>query len=206
MFVQSRLPWNCDIENINAKDFSCRTAVVIGAGPIGFLACCLLRLYDIGVYVLERKEESNYRIKLLKSIGVKYIDIRKSNIGNLQDLTGNIDIMFEASGASELAINLIPQLGRNGVYVMSGIPRGELHATFDMNLLLRHIVRYNQAIIGTINGNRSHFINCLGDMEKIEEKFNKILSKAITARYKLSDHNRAIFDKNPDNIKVIFEM
>ena len=206
MFVQSRLPWSCDISDVNNKDFSCRTAVVIGAGPIGFLASCLLRLYDINVHVLERKDESNFRIKLLESIGANYIDIRKTNIKELQNLTGNIDIMFEASGASEIAINLIPQLGRNGVYVMTGIPRGELHATFDMNLLLRHIVRYNQAVIGTVNGNRNHFANSLKDMEHIEKRFNGILTKSITTKYKLSDYKEAIFDKNPDNIKVIFEM
>ena len=206
MFVQSRLPWNCNINDVNKKDLSCRTAVVIGAGPIGFLASCILRMHDIAVHVLERKDENNYRIKLLRSIGVNYIDIRKEDIKNLRNITGNIDIMFEASGASELAINLIPQVGRNGVYVMTGIPRGELHATFDMNLLLRHIVRYNQVILGTINGNRNHFISSLEDMEKAEKKFNGILTKSITTKYGISEYKKAIFDKNPDNIKVVFEM
>jgi threonine dehydrogenase-like Zn-dependent dehydrogenase len=193
------------LEDIDKNDLSCRTAVVIGAGPIGFLAACLLRFYDMDVHVLERKEEDNYRIKLLRGIGAKYIDIRKNEMARLKDITGNIDIMFEASGASELAINLIPQLGRNGIYVMTGIPRGELHATFDMNLLLRHIVRHNQAIIGTVNGNTNHFISALGHIEQIEKKFGNILSKSITARYKLEQYEEAIFGKNPNNIKVIFE-
>ena len=161
MFVQSRLPWTCDPTNKDSKDFSCRTAVVIGAGPIGFLATCLLRLNQINVHVLERKDEDNYRIKLLESIGAKYIDIRKVKLDEIPKITGNIDIIFEASGASELAINTIPHLGRNGVYIMTGIPRGELHATFDMNLMLRHIVRYNKIIIGTVNGNREHFVTGL---------------------------------------------
>ena len=206
MFVQGRLPWTCDSSNKDNKDFSCRTAVVIGARPIGFLAACLLRLQHIDVHVLERKEEDNYRIKLLKGIGAKYIDIRKIKLNELSKITGNVDVMFEASGASELAVGLIPHMGRNGVYVMTGIPRGELHYTIDTNLMLRHIVRYNQAIIGTVNGNRNHFINGIKEMEQIEKKFRGILSKAITARYKLDDYKKAVFDKNPDNVKVIFEI
>ncbi|MBI2660890.1 alcohol dehydrogenase catalytic domain-containing protein, partial [Candidatus Woesearchaeota archaeon] len=206
MFVQSRLPWTCDPTNANNKDFSCRTAVIIGAGPIGFLAACLLRLQHIDVYVLERKEEDNYRIKLLKGIGAKYMDIRKIKFDELSKITGNVDIMFEASGASELAVNMIPHMGRNGVYVMTGIPRGELHYTIDTNLMLRQIVRFNQAIIGTVNGNRNHFVNGLNEMEQIEKKFKGILSKSITARYRLDDYKKAIFDKNPDNVKVIFEI
>ena len=38
------------------------------------------------------------------------------------------------------------------------------------------------------------------------KKFKGILSKAITSRYKLDDYKKAIFDKNPDNVKVIFEI
>tara|TARA_Y100000310_G_scaffold342443_1_gene445731 strand:+ start:1933 stop:3042 length:1110 start_codon:yes stop_codon:yes gene_type:complete len=206
LFIQSRLPWTCDMNDVKKQDFTCRTAVVIGAGPIGFLATCLLKYYGMETYFMERKDESNFRIKQLQSIGAKYIDIRKNNMKDLTKITGNIDIMFEASGASEFALNLIPHIGRNGIYVLTGIPRGEFHATWDMNLMLRHIVRYNQTLLGILNGNRDHFDNSLRDIEQIDNKYNGILTKAITTKYKLEDYEKAIFDKDPNNIKVIFDM
>lgn len=207
--IQSRLPWACEHPNhsFDSKKWgACKTAFVIGAGPLGILATCLLRLADVNTYVLERKEEDHVKIKTIKKLGAKYIDIRKTNIKEAFEIAGDVNIIFEASGASEFAINMIPYMSRSSIYVMTGIPKGELKATFDAHAILRQIVRYNQVIVGTVNSNKKHFDMAIKDISQINKKFDNILDKIITHRFKLNQYKEYFNIQDTNQLKIVVDV
>ena len=207
--IQSRMPWACKHPNhsFDSKDWGgCKTAFVIGAGPLGILATSLLRLADVNTYVLERKEEEHIKIKTIKKLGAKYIDIRKVSIPEAFKIAGDVHIIFEASGASEFAINIIPYMSRSSIYVMTGIPKGELKATFDAHAILRQIVRYNQVIVGTVNSNKRHFEMAIKDIPEINKKFDNILDKIITHHFKLNQYEQYFNLQEPNQLKIVVDV
>ena len=207
--IQSRLPWACKHPNhsFDSKSWGgCKTAFVIGAGPLGILATCLLRLAGVNTYVLERKEEDHIKIRTIRKLGAKYIDIRKTSIKEAFEIAGNVNIIFEASGASEFAINMIPYMSRSSIYVMTGIPKGELKATFDAHAILRQIVRHNQVIVGTVNSNKKHFEMAIKDIPKINRKSSKILDNLITHRFKLIQYREYFNVQDTNQLKIVVDV
>lgn len=208
--VQQRVPNLCDHPTHEWHDKNwggCKKALVIGAGPIGFLATALLRLQDVEVYVLEVVPEESLKVQLIKEMGAHFVDGKTFTPEKIMEAIGHLDIIFEASGVSDLALQFIPLMSRNSVYVMTGIPRAEIKSTqIDANLLLRHIVRQNQVIIGSVNGDRAHFETGLKDIAEIENEFSNILSRAITHRLPIHDFQKGFALQDGDQIKVVFQI
>ncbi|MBI2426956.1 MAG: glucose 1-dehydrogenase [Candidatus Kerfeldbacteria bacterium] len=208
--VQMRVPNLCDHPQHEWHDKNwggCKRALVIGAGPIGFLATALLRLEQMEVYVLEIVPEDSLKVQLVKEMGAHFVDGNTFPPEKIVEAIGHVDIIFEASGVSDLALQFIPLMARNSVYVMTGIPRAEIKPTeVDANLLLRHIVRQNQVIIGSVNGNREHFERALIHMIRIEKTFHSILERAITHHFPLKDFEKGFYLKDPNQIKVVFQV
>ena len=210
--IQGRLPWACPHpgHGFAQEDWgACKTALIVGAGPLGLLATALFRLAGVSTYVAEVVPEESLKVRLAKKLGAHYIDVRDKAPKEIVDLcctAGNLDIIFEASGASQLALSLIPFMSRSSIYVMTGIPRGELRAEFDANEILRHIVRYNQVIVGSISSNRRHFEQALEDMGHLIQRFGPILAEVITHRFPLREYEKAFALQDPNQIKVVVEV
>ncbi len=210
--IQSRLPWTCSHpeHTFLAADWGrCKTALVVGAGPLGLLATALLRLSEIGTYVADIVPEDSPKVHLARQTGAIYIDARTKTPKEMVELcctTGNLDIIFEAAGAAATAVELIPHMSRSSIYVMTGIPRGDLVIQVDAAQLVRQIVRYNQVVVGSVNSNRSHFEMALKDMGKIDSRFNGMLGKMITHRFRLEDYQQAFALSDPKHIKTVIEV
>jgi threonine dehydrogenase-like Zn-dependent dehydrogenase len=207
--LQLRLPWlyiHRDHQLGAEKWGHDKIALVIGAGPIGLLGTALLRLGDAEAYVVEIVEAEHIKVQLIGELGAHYIDGREKAVEDIVTESGNPDIILEASGASKLALSLIPVLARNGVYIFTGIPRGQSEVRLDGNLILRQIVRYNHLIIGSLNSNREHFVAALQDLAKIRDNFGAVLDRVITHRYRLLDYKEAFQPKGTSELKVIFDM
>lgn len=209
--IQQRLPCICNKEDTHGVPEEwrfCKKALVFGTGPIGFLAALLLRLNNLETYFIGRRGLDNYRIKLFIEIGAKYINLKELNPDreiheSVKEITGPLDLIFEATAISQTTFNIIRALGKNGIAVLTGIPRESNFASIDTNLLLRQIVRFNQVIVGTVNSNRTHFEKSLADMDRINQKFGDILSRAITRRYHVDQFQEAFERKDPDDLKTV---
>jgi len=210
--IQSRLPWACEHPN---HDFlsdnwgMCKTALVVGAGPLGILATALLRLAHVNTFTSDIMPEDTPKAKLVNDTGAAYIDSRSKTPKELLDmcgLEGHLDIIFEASGAAVTALELIPHMSRSSIYVMTGIPRDETIMQLDGAQILRQIVRYNQVIVGSVNSNRSHFEKALDDIGKIDSRFLGMLSRMITHRYRLEDYEKAFGPRGPEHLKTVIEV
>jgi len=207
--IQSRLPWGCAHPNhkhIQDNWASCKGALVIGAGPLGFLIVCLMEMYGMDTYVAINRPEDNIRVKLMKEMGARYIDSRDGNQFEIAKQTGPLDIIIDASGASRVALDLINILDRNGIYVLTGIPREVSEVCLDGDALVRQLVRYNQVVVGSINSNRIHFETAIKHLAEIRERHSLVLEKMITDFYPLEDYKEAFERRNQDQFKAVFDL
>ncbi|VVC04007.1 Glucose 1-dehydrogenase [Candidatus Burarchaeum australiense] len=208
--VQSRIPPACGHASHKwTRDHwgECKTALVIGAGTLGCLTAALLRMNGVTTFATSRTPEDSFKVRMLRKLGCDYMRVDEIGAGIEKVVEQcqrdrHLDIIIEAAGASELALSIIPYMSRSSVYVLTGIPRGEQLATMDTNKLLRHIVRYNQAIVGSVNSNRTHFEMAIDDIQGINNKFNNILDEFITNRFKLSEYKQAFSFESKDSIKI----
>lgn len=145
----------------------------------------------------------------MKHLGASYIDssgrtaeeiVRRCALGD------NLNIVIEASGAAETALQLISHLSRSSIYVMTGIPREGLLTQVDAAEIVRETVRKNQVIVGSVNSNRTHFEMALRDISAIDARFDGMLKEMITHRYRLDDFRRAFDERGPTHIKTAIEV
>jgi threonine dehydrogenase-like Zn-dependent dehydrogenase len=211
--IQSRMPWACEHPQHSfdtANWGKCKTALVVGAGPLGILATAILRLADVYTYVVDIVTEDSPKVHLVKHMGANYIDGRDKNPKELVEFcctpTGNLDIVFEASGAAVTAVELINYMSRSSIYVMTGIPRQEIRTELDAAQLVRQIVRNNQVVVGSVNSNRSHFEMALKDIPQIEKRFGGMLKEMITHRFGLADCEQIFEPRDPKHIKTVIDM
>jgi len=207
--IQSRLPWACHHpdHDFNSPDWGgCKTALVVGAGPLGLLAVALLRLAGVNTVVTDILPEDNIKASLAGYLGATYVDGSTRTPKELVEscgVTGHLDIIFEASGAATTALELINYMSRSSIYVMTGIPRAELDMELDAAQVVRQIVRYNQVIVGSVNSNRRHFEQAVSDLEEIKKTYPELPQKMFTNRYRLEEFEQAFGPKGPENIKTM---
>lgn len=209
-FIQRRVPFSCPHPDHGWDTDGwggCKKGIVIGAGPLGFLATAVLAYYGMELYNVEIVNQDNIKVQFIKELGARYIDGKAFTPQQVAKGIDRIDLIFEASGASKLALDFIPVMSRNAIYLMTGVPRvSGQNEEFDADLLLRQIVRQNQVIIGSVNGNRTHFEKAVAMMQKIEAKYNNILSRAITHRFPLKDYQKAFDLRDQNQLKVVLEI
>ncbi|MEK7280779.1 MAG: glucose 1-dehydrogenase [Chloroflexota bacterium] len=207
--LQLRVPWLCEHAEHNYGSEAwghCKQALVIGAGPLGLLGIALLRLAQVDTWVVEVASPEHKKVQLLKELGAHHVDAREKTPLVITEEVGSPDFILEASGASDVAFNLLPTLARNGVYILTGIPRGISQVCLDGNLTLRQLVRYNQLIVGIINSNREHYVAALHDLASLKQTFGPIMDSFISHRFRLLDYEEAFNFESKDQVKVIFDL
>ncbi len=210
--IQSRMPWSCSVPQTTAlaqQWGGCKIALVVGAGPLGLIAVALLRLAGVSVFAADIVPEDHLKVNLLHRLGAGYLDARSKTPAELVDLGGTeeyLDVIFEASGAADTALELIKYMARSSIYIMTGIPRQETVMQVDAAHLVRQIVHGNQVLAGSVNSNRSHFEMALHDIGIINSSFNGILSDMLTERIQLKDYAQVFSPKGPNHIKTVVEI
>ncbi len=210
--IQSRFPWACahpEHSFLSENWGWCKVALVVGAGPLGLLATALLRLAGVNVFTSDLVSADSPKARLVQQMGASYINNRGVKPKELVEhycAAGNLDIIFEASGAADTALELINCMSRSSIYVMTGIPRGDLIMQVDAAQLVRQLVRQNQVLVGSVNSNRRHFEMALRDLEKINSRFDGVLAEMITHRFRLDDYQQAFSLSDPGHIKTVIEV
>ncbi len=201
--VQQRLPWNCPEEEGKPKHH-CRTALVLGAGPVGLLGAMTLRVAGFQTYVYSRGAAPNAASALCDQIGAKYISSRDSNAAQLAATIGNIDLVYEAVGAAQFSFDVLEVLGINGVFVFTGLPTLGTPATADLPLLMRNLVLKNQAVVGTVNAGEDAFHNAISNLGEFYKRWPAAVDALITGRFSLEDFTQPINSRS--GIKNVIEV
>jgi glucose 1-dehydrogenase len=180
--VQQRLPWGCPV--VPGKSAAhCHRAVVLGAGPVGLLGAMALVNYDFETYVYSRGPAPNLKSQLLEAIGAHYIASEKISPETLPQHLGNIDLVYEATGASSLAFEIMKYLGSNGIFIFTGVPGRKAPIQVDTDLIMRNLVLKNQVVFGTVNAARETFEAAIRDIGVFVKRWPEATRSLITGRF-----------------------
>jgi threonine dehydrogenase-like Zn-dependent dehydrogenase len=196
--IQKRLPWG-----VNTTEHPHR-AVVLGAGPVGLLGAMTLRHAGFAVTVYSRNREPDPSVEIAKAIGAKYISSQDRSIEQMATDVGNIDLVYEATGASQLAFDVMAVLGTNGLFILTGVPGKHGPVSIDTDRIMRNMVLKNQCVLGTVNAGKDAFQNAVADLTSFYAKWPDAVKNLITGHFPLEKFADPIHDQK--GIKNVVEI
>lgn len=174
--IQQRLPW------AEAGKDSHR-AVVLGGGPVGLLGAMKLVREGFDTTVYSRTPAASDLQDLVTAFGAKFVHADAANPAQLAEIVGNIDVVYEAVGASSLAFEVMPYLGTNGVFIFTGVPGRKGPISVDTDTIMRDYVLKNQVIFGTVNASFQSFADSIADLGVFLERWPAAVRSLITGRF-----------------------
>lgn len=186
--VQNRLPWTCPIKSAAmGMEHQCHRAVVLGAGPVGLLGAMAMRAagFETWVYSREATGGGNKKADICDMIGATYVSSQETPVAQLAEMVGNIDLVYEAVGASSLAFDVLAMLGVNGVFIMTGVPGRKEPIRVDTDLIMRNMVLKNQVLFGTVNAGRDAFEAALKDLGVFMQRWPDAVRALFTNRLRV---------------------
>ena len=202
--IQQRLPWGCPIVPGKAQAH-CHKAVVLGAGPVGLLGAMALVNADFDTYVYAREPAPNPKAAVLELIGAKYQSAETQSLEAFAADVGNIDLVYEATGASRLAFDMIQHLGINGIFIFTGVPGRKAPVQVDTDLMMRNLVLKNQVVFGTVNAGRETFEASIRDLQIFKNSWPQAVKSLITGRFPMEAHRDLLVGK-PAGIKNVIQL
>jgi glucose 1-dehydrogenase len=182
-----------------------KKALIAGIGPIGLMAAFALRLRGATVIGMDIVDQSSLRPRILKQIGGHYVDGRKVRVTDLDDVCGESDFIFEATGIAKLQIQLLDALAINGIYVATGIPGGNRPLTIEASTLLRQLVLKNQVLLGSVNASIDHYEMAVENLQACLQKWPDAIKAVITEKIPYQHYDKALHFHSADEIKIVVE-
>ncbi len=182
-----------------------KKVLVAGLGPIGLLACLVLRLKGATLFGLDIISPDSPRAKILTAIGGTYINDRTITPEKFRKDHPDLSLIFDAAGIAKLDFDLIDLLGINGVFVLTGVPGDQRLVSVDGAKLMRQMVLRNQVMLGSVNESIHHFELGIKDLQSAFHKWPGVVEKLITQRYPYTDFQKALTTHTADEIKVVIE-
>ncbi|MGI0054767.1 MAG: glucose 1-dehydrogenase [Thermoplasmata archaeon] len=180
------------------------SALVTGTGAIGTLASLALAVRGFEVTAIDRHGEATPAARLLARAGVRHVDT-SAGLGALGD--ARFDLVIEASGAISIDFQLADLLLPNGVLVLTGIPDASAPPiSVAAGPLLRRMVLANQAMVGSVNANRTHFETGRGDLLAFEARWPGLASELISARHPLAEAPKVLAEHVGGAVKIVLEV
>ena len=192
--VQQRLPWACPLEPGKPAAY-CHHAVVLGAGPVGLLGAMVLANEGFQTFVYSQEPKPGAKSDLVELIGATYVSGTDTSLEHLAALVGNIDLVYEATGAASVSFQLMELLGTNGVFIFTGVPGRKAPIELDADLIMRNLVLKNQVVYGTVNANREAFESAISDLATFTKKWPQAVRTLITKRYSMEQHRDLLLGK-----------
>ena len=183
--IQQRLPW----------DGYTHRALVLGAGPVGLLGAMALIQAGYDTYVYSGEAASNPKADIAAAIGAKYFSSQVDPIAKVAAEIGNIDLIYEATGASQFAFQVLPFLGANGIFVLTGVPGKNQDVDLDTGLIMKNLVLKNQIVLGTVNAALDAFQAAIRDLAAFHQRWPAAVRALITGRYPIEAFADLVFGK-----------
>jgi len=193
--IQQRLPWGCPSSPAKPQGY-CHRALVLGAGPVGLLGMMALVNAGFETWIYSREPEPNPRASLAAAVGARYVSSQSQSVEELAAAVGNIDVVYEATGASQIAFELLKALGTDAVFCFTGVPRHGEPISIDTDSLMRNLVLKNQVILGTVNAGQDAFEAAIRDLAVFYKRLPDAVRALITKRYPIDHFQEPIFEKS----------
>jgi len=190
--VQDRMKWEPKI------------AMITGTGILGLITAVILKLRGLDVICVDRSD-GEYKEKLFSELGVTHINSRKINLHDIPTRVGKqVDMIFEMTGNSSVALHAIMVAGTNGVVVLASITGGDKSIMICSDCFNQGLVLGNKTVVGTVNAHRKDFEQGICDLLAAEKRWPGLVAKLITARYPPERIIEAVSAMD-ENIKVLIE-
>jgi threonine dehydrogenase-like Zn-dependent dehydrogenase len=199
--VQRRLPWACDPATGRATD-ACHRAVVLGAGPVALLGAMALATRGFEVSAYSREPASHPKAAAVQALGGRYVSTEETSVEELAEQIGNIDLVYEATGAASVSFELLKVLGTNGVFVFTGVPGRKAAIEIDAGTIMRNLVLKNQIVFGTVNASRDAFEQAIVDLAEFERRWPHVVRGLITGRHPVQAY-RDVLVGPPQGVKDV---
>ena len=198
--VQSRLPWQAANPQLPGAG---KTAVVLGAGPVGILGAMALLVRGFQTYVYSRSAAPNPKSQLVDSVGAKYISSETVPLEKFAAEVGNVDLVYEAVGVARISFDVLKILGLNGVFIFTGIPPHKPAIPITADSLMRDMVLKNQVALGTVNADGPAFASAISDLAIFKQRWPTALQSVVSARHPMEAYRDLLLGKNSGIKNVI---
>jgi len=193
LFVQRRMVWNCE-----DSSFECRTAFVVGTGPIGTFFSLLLRTLGFDVYILNKRDASPTEEYIAEKIGATFVDTEKES-----DKLPPTDLIVDTSGVPSAFIPLMKKMKHNSALILFGTIEGErAEITSD---LVTEIVEKNIIIMGSVNASKRDFQEALNYLSIWKYRYGDVLSRMITSMVSVEEAPKVLMSKPKGEIKTVIK-
>jgi threonine dehydrogenase-like Zn-dependent dehydrogenase len=199
--VQRRLPWDCP-DDPGKPPAHCRRAVVLGAGPVGILGAMALKVEGFDVCVYSRSANHAEKNDIVSAIGGQYIASETHSTEQMAKIVGPIDVVYEATGASSVAFDVLKHLGANAVFVFTGVPGRNGPIPVDTDDIMRNMVLNNQLVLGSVNAPPQAFQSAIHHLGIFAQRWPETLRSVITGRFPL-EHALDALKSQPGGVKNV---
>lgn len=199
--VQRRLPWDCP-DDPGKASAHCRRAVVLGAGPVGILGAMALKVEGFEVSVYSRSPNHENGNPILDAIGIPYIAAETHSTADMAKMVGQIDLVYEATGASSVAFDVLKHLGPNAVFIFTGVPGSKGPIPVDTDQIMRNMVLNNQLVLGSVNTPPQSFQSAIQHLGVFAQRWPDALRSMISARFPLEKAVEAL-ENQPSGVKNV---
>jgi threonine dehydrogenase-like Zn-dependent dehydrogenase len=169
-----------------------RRAIVLGIGAIGVLSVALLRLAGVETWAYARRSSETERAELIRRTGAEYISAEELGLSALAEQIGGPDLILEAAGSAELAVQAIRALGPNGVLCLRGISPRSDQLSIPADLLTGETVIKNKAIIGSTNAAPVDWQQGIEDLARIRQQWRDLLDRVVGLSVEPEDFAEAL--------------
>jgi glucose 1-dehydrogenase len=90
---------------------------------------------------------------------------------------------------------VLKHLGWNGIYVFTGVPRGEKPVEFDTERTMHNLVLKNQAVVGVVNAGPQAFDRAVHDIGVFAARWPQAVRAMITGRYPIEGFHDLVMGK-----------
>ena len=178
--VQRRFPWTAAGTAEGAAHG--QKALVLGAGPVGLLGAMALLARGFATWVYSRGRQGSANARWVESVGASYVSSGEASLEALAKRVGDVDLIYEATGAAGESFRALEVLGVNGVFVFTGIPGRRGPIEIDADVIMRNLVLKNQLVFGTVNAGADAFEAAVADLERFHARWPRALRALITGR------------------------
>jgi len=158
-------------------------ALVLGAGAVGGLTTLLLRLEGVEVQVASLEPRS----ELVEALGASYVSLADVDVSEL----GTFDLVVEAAGDAQLAVDALGRLRRGGVACLIGIDGRDRRVELDGSVLSLDFVLGNRVAFGTVNAHRQDWQAAVESLDLARSRFGDVLERFVTLRVPLDRFDEA---------------
>jgi threonine dehydrogenase-like Zn-dependent dehydrogenase len=182
-----------------------KTAIVMGAGPIGLLGTLLLRSKGVEVWTVARTPAPTPAATIVEGCGATYVSSRQQSLADLAASLPNVDLVLESSGSSQVVFESMQLLGNNGVLVLLSLTGGEEHHPVPTAQLNTSLVAGNKVVVGSVNAGMVDFVNAVESLDRFEQLWPGLTASMITHRFTPDDDLETATSNLPGGIKSVIE-